>query len=445
MNNQSKQTQKQKQKQVPPSTEQTSAPSKTPQPAKQLLLGFSDSESEMEYDNQAASADSVKCSESEDPRSILSHDSSKRRKRKAGDAIESYPVFNTDDLTRQAVGIKEELTDYCLDSESLISQDQARYLLKHISVLTDIVRKISMENCRLLGRLEERGNSSGNVPGTSYADKVRSSTQKVPALSKVNRPIKSTQQVVIIRPSEAMKCKSSDDTKKEVMKFIDPKRDKIHVKNLRKIRDNGILIETESKYDLAKIATSADLKKHGFKIERPGKKEPRILIYDVQSSLTEQEIKDAIFEQNPDLVEGMEKSTFDTELKLQFRVGKRREDLTNWVAEVTPALRNKIRKIGRIYIEWQFCRIQDFIGLSRCYQCQVYGHVAKYCRQETSSCGHCAEDGHRASDCPKKAEPAKCASCKRFKKPTNHSVLDKNCPAYKFALEKLVNKIDYGV
>lgn len=413
---------------------------------KQVSLGFSDSESDRELEDVVKTTVTQSSADNGDYESMDERQVRKRRKRKADDPIGTYPSCNTDDLVRQAVGIKNEMTNYCLlNDESGITSNQARYLLKNVSVLTEIVSQLATENARLLGRLEERVNLLGTASGTSYADKLRSNIPKVPALSKVNKAIKSPQQIVIIRPSEAMNCKSSEDTKKELMKTIDPKRSKIHVKNLRKIRDNGILIETETKYDLAKIAASSDLKERGFKIERPGKKEPRILIYDVQNSLGEQEIKDAIYEQNPDLVENIEKSKFDMEFKLQFRVGKRREDFTNWVAEVTPDLRNRIRKMGRIYIEWQCCRIQDFIGLSRCYKCQGYGHIAKYCRQENSTCSHCAQDGHKESECQKKGEPAKCASCKRFKKPMDHSIFDKNCPAYKFALERTVSKTDYGV
>lgn len=116
--------------------------------------------------------------------------------------------------------------------------------------------------------------------------------------------------------------------------------------------------------------------------------------------------------------------------------------------EVTPKMRTLLRRDDRIklYIEWHSCTVQDFRGVTRCFKCQMYGHIAKFCRDEESTCSYCAETNHISKECPamKAGKPAACPPCKRAKKRSDHSVLNKSCPAYKAALERVINRTNYG-
>jgi hypothetical protein len=50
--------------------------------------------------------------------------------------------------------------------------------------------------------------------------------------------------------------------------------------------------------------------------------------------------------------------------------------------------------------------------VTRCYNCQGYGHSARFCRRP-QRCGHCAAPGHDTGACPVKGQKAKrrCANC----------------------------------
>jgi hypothetical protein len=50
--------------------------------------------------------------------------------------------------------------------------------------------------------------------------------------------------------------------------------------------------------------------------------------------------------------------------------------------------------------------------VTRCYNCQGYGHSARFCRRP-QRCGHCAAPGHDTGACPAKGQKAKrrCANC----------------------------------
>lgn len=84
---------------------------------------------------------------------------------------------------------------------------------------------------------------------------------------------------------------------------------------------------------------------------------------------------------------------FAQSFKPVFKTGKRDQAVTNWVAEVDPGLRTRILDQGRIFLEWTACKIKDFTSVSRCCNCQQYGHVGKHCKGK-KICSICAQEGH---------------------------------------------------
>ena len=62
------------------------------------------------------------------------------------------------------------------------------------------------------------------------------------------------------------------------------------------------------------------------------------------------------------------------------------------------------------------------ISIIRCYNCQVFGHVAKTCKNPPK-CGKCANQ-HQTGDC-EEGNAMKCANCQ-----LNHAANDPFCEAY---------------
>lgn len=88
--------------------------------------------------------------------------------------------------------------------------------------------------------------------------------------------------------------------------------------------------------------------------------------------------------------------------------------------------------------------VKDYADVVRCYKCQSYGHVAKYCKDKLC-CGFCAGEHDRRQCSADQSLPEVCRACKRFGKPANHSVTFKECPAYLRAVEESIRRTEYKV
>ncbi|XP_026331286.1 uncharacterized protein LOC113238665 [Hyposmocoma kahamanoa] len=281
-------------------------------------------------------------------------------------------------------------------------------------------------------RIEESTNPLSST--VSFADMVKKSSNNFVQPNKISS--------VAIYPTD--KLKSSDETKNLVQKIIRPEEMKLHVRGLRKTKNGGVIISTDSKDDLEKLKQVAQLKTSGLTVDEPHKRKPRIVIIGVPTSLQETEVVNCIFQQNlADKLQGMSLESFLNNIKLSHKSGKKNTESCNYIFEVAPRIRKALITNDRVFVNWLSCPVRDFTLVTRCFKCQQYGHAAKTCREEATICGHCGEAGHTIKDCTKKTEPPKCATCLHFKKTCDHQTGDFNCPARKMAEKRYINSIDY--
>lgn len=269
---------------------------------------------------------------------------------------------------------------------------------------------------------------------TSFAEMVRKGTNKFIQPAKVSS--------VAIYPSD--KSQTSDETKSLVQKIIRPDQMKLHVRGLRKTRNGGVIISTETKDDVEKLRQSVQLTKSGLTVDEPHKRKPRVVIIGVPTSMPEIEVFTCLYNQN--LAEKLQDSSLDTfltSIKLSHKSGKKDAENCNYVVEVSAVIRKALMSKDRVFVNWSSCPVRDFTLVTRCFKCQQYGHAAKSCRQTSCTCGHCGDQGHSAKECPKKAEEPKCATCLHFKKPNKHNTGSADCPAKIMAEKRYINSIDY--
>ncbi|KAL7294949.1 hypothetical protein TKK_0011660 [Trichogramma kaykai] len=348
------------------------------------------------------------------------------------------------------------------DTKVKLNKNDYARLEESYRMTWDLLWDLAIENKYLLSRIGDLEAEKARISveqrarATLYSERVKAGTpnkkkasdgkmtpnkkalnKKPPPGKTVNNNKKSRKTFTAIakgKPGENMELKS------KVFNKLDPVNSNIHVEAVRTRRDGTLVIEACSRSDLEKVlGAAAELDKEGIELKERTKRSPRDIVYDIPNDYTENYVLDAISKQNKELWGDDELSA--GALTLSFKPGGARDGCTNWVFEVTPAVRLKLMDQGKLYIGMSRCKVEDFVRITRCYKCQEIGHISRYCKEEGDTCAFCAEP-HSSKTCTSK-DTIRCALCKRQGKSDDHK-LGPGCPLYKQALKAYTNTIDYG-
>lgn len=327
-----------------------------------------------------------------------------------------------------------------------ISSPNGRKADQSLDSLMELIVTLTVRCAKLEGKVETMTklppvSTNSTEAAKSYATMAQK--LRAPGLPAKAQPSKKEPvQTVFLKPKDTKEFENMHEAKTHLMKVFNPNTEKVRIQNVR-ITKTGIIVETPTESEANKIGHSKDLGKT-FSVEKPSKKLPRIIIYDVPTGMNETSLSTSVYGQNTELASTIKE--FQAEFSVKFKTGKKEGKTVNWVVEVSPLMRNKILQKKRLYVEWSACRVRDFIMVTRCYKCQGFGHLAKHCERDLC-CSLCAGTGHKGTECPHKdaKKEHKCVNCFKSKRSDGHSTLDKNCPAYKQALERLVERTEYGL
>ncbi|XP_046673231.1 uncharacterized protein LOC124362614 [Homalodisca vitripennis] len=290
-------------------------------------------------------------------------------------------------------------------------------------------------------RVGQEGNEARNQ--ATFAQAL--GRKEVPKITGVKGPVLPVPKLVVVKQEN----KESEEIKRKLKELVKPSEIGLKVRRLRMIR-NGVIIESESEEGVENLLKSDALKSAGMTVEKPTKKNPMVMVYDINPALSNEAVKAEIYKRNMHRSE-IEEEDFNTEFtvkhKYQEKTERRNEVKRNhMVAEYSVRVRNWLRRKGRVYIEWESCRIKDYVDLARCYKCQRFVHVAKFCTNDKPSCSHCAKE-HVFKDCKNtKKEEARCANCSREDRlDARHPASWRGCPAYEKAVKRYNEQIDYGI
>jgi hypothetical protein len=233
----------------------------------------------------------------------------------------------------------------------------------------------------------------------------------------------------------------SPDSIKEILKAnINPSEINVGVKTFKSC-NGGVIIETNSKREIETLDQEIRAKcGNELEVRAHTKRKPRLVIINIPEDISTNNIEDAIIRQNPDL--RLQKGNIVPKF---IYVTKKKH--RNAVIEVGADTRNYLMD-KKIKLGWQICKMDDYLVATRCFNCSKFNHKTQECRG-TVTCPLCAGP-HTLKECTGESTTHKCTNCMAYNKynPTKtindaHSSLDKKCPSWQAAIEKIKMNTEY--
>lgn len=281
-----------------------------------------------------------------------------------------------------------------------------------------LMMKVFIEQSNRIATLQGQLQQLETSPKT-YAVAAAADPPKTKSRSR-SRPRIKTTHAIIVKPKNEQ---SSDATLHDIKKNVKPKEIDVVVEGVRKIAGGGIVITTQTDAEAEKF--SEVLKKSGgiigeYQVQRPRRRNPQMVIYDVAADVDKEELRTLIVEHN----EGINQDDISIKTSYRARNGGR-----NWIVEIQPRVIEQLEN-KKITIGWQRANYREYIRPTLCFNCGRIGHIGKHCRHKTS-CMKCGATDHLKKDC--KETYATCINCVEHNKrhrtnyDTRHSSQDKEC------------------
>lgn len=243
---------------------------------------------------------------------------------------------------------------------------------------------------------------------------------------------------IIIGPGEASKNRypNSKATEEAVKKCINPAQFKLKIDKVSFGPQCSVIIEGDS-LNPESLASCPALTQQGLEIKQHVKRKPRLVLHDIPVHLNTDEIITCLIEQNlPGVAED--------EIMPVFLYPPGNKKFRSCIIETTPELRDRLRNLKRVTIDWMACRLDDHVSVLQCFHCHAFGHIASSCTVTETRCGKCAGE-HLTNDCVPANTP-KCTNCVAAKR-TNvaHYSYDRaKCPLLRKRIDRQISFINYG-
>ncbi|KAF8784082.1 putative 50 kDa protein in type I like protein [Argiope bruennichi] len=274
--------------------------------------------------------------------------------------------------------------------------------------------------------LKETKETGTNTEATDLPENITNAHKQQPnkisyaAIAKKQAPKKP--QALLIYPSESSKGPEEirELLKKEVA------HPGVKIKEVRNIR-NGVAVICDNPEDISQLETkikNSNTLKETIHTKQPAKRHPSIIIYNLPEEITIDEINEAL----------KARAGTTENLNLRFKLSGRTQGTAHWVMEAPSESFHKIRKLGRIPINWSMYQIKEFFHIKRCNKCQGFRHLAKDCPNTRPFCGSCAGH-HETRKC--RSPQVVCINCAMHNQihgtryPISHRSDNQSCSCYK--------------
>lgn len=158
----------------------------------------------------------------------------------------------------------------------------------------------------------------------SYAAKLKAAAPKV-GQNTIHQKVETT---VLIYPKDK-RLTDSEETKQQVKTLLAPKEGGFQIKGLRKVPKGGIAIEAGS-VKSAQAIRDATNKLEKYKTVDIKKSQPRVMIYDVDKTMSDEEFLKSLYKQNLE-DDGLTMDEVHKDVQVRFKTGNREKEVNNWM------------------------------------------------------------------------------------------------------------------
>jgi len=138
--------------------------------------------------------------------------------------------------------------------------------------------------------------------------------------------------VFLIKPEKEEDPRNNDEIKDNMCKVLYKHKNDIKVKNLRRMRNKGIVVELDSEKDI-QLVKKVNWQEIGLKAENPKKLGPTIIIYDVDKNLAKSDIIEQLWSKNLNNL-SIDKEKIKDQIVFRFNIATKNKDKINWILEV---------------------------------------------------------------------------------------------------------------
>ena len=209
-----------------------------------------------------------------------------------------------------------------------------------------------------------------SVPVLIFAETVKK------AITAAAHPITSRarEATVVISAPEGM---TPEKIQEQFKKAENPAEEDWQIVKRKVAEGSKPALNTATKEQAKALAEHPKLKQVGLGAVVIGRLRPRMVVYDIPTDRPDDKITEAIIAQN--FGQEAERDSINSQLRRIFKFNNRRatRHRNSWISEVTLELRKNLMESQRLFADFNSCRVDDHLGVTRCYKCQGFGHEAK--------------------------------------------------------------------
>lgn len=245
---------------------------------------------------------------------------------------------------------------------------------------------------------------------------------------------KAYREIVPEAPSHTIIISSNipEDTGEDVITklkdTLNAREDGLQIDQIRKVRNQKVLVSTSRKEDFEKIKTKVQ-KNEKLVAQETNNRNPLVLLRNVFKYITDDIVKEAITKQNKEMIKDL-KSDEIAQTKVKYRRTARNPLQDNIILEVHPKLWQNLMASRKLFVDIQRVAVEDKSPLVQCTRCLGFGHGRGICTEQKDKCSHCGQE-HLRTKCPEYQEgkQARCINCTRAGlKDLGHDALGNECP-----------------